>query len=949
MADPTFVQGKSGFAAGGVLTYSVTLDAPAGDGHAVVLCAAGDKDIGAPFSPLQAGTDVEVDLRSASVSQVVAWYVATGVETVISGTVAANIAGANLFALEIEQDSTAGEWQLVAVAQLNSTEANTLVQSTGTTGAAIAAGFGIATVACDSVNTAGTPGWSNSFTARYSSANGSTQAGLWVSTAPVAAAATAETTLTRTGGTSDQHSGSLVVLGKVDAPDAPGVPFLTEDLGDDATILVEIAFGADVLGDPDAWPWVEVTELVRSTSPITTRLGRGDEASVSQPASVQLVLDNTAGDFSLGGRSQYWPNVRQGTPVRITIDPDDLGGPRVVLLAFIAELVPGWEDLDGTVASVTLTAAGTLRRLAQGAAPVESALRRALTLTGSVVSYWPMEDGKDATYVAAVEGPDMTFTGQAKPGSGAGVFNCSAPIVDAGDAAFTANVIPWVANGFAQVRFLVQVPEDGLPDGTVLAYVWTTGTLLRFDIVYSSSGTGNLGVYVYNADGTLNSSTPSITFSMNGKDRRLSFELVQNGTGVDWTIGVIQPSDLSAGLFGATVATRTFLVVSQVQLAPLGGCSGTLFGHLTVQNAVTSLFESTGALRAHVGEFATSATESVSRMHRLCSENGLTLTRYTQVVGSLHLGDQMGPQLVAPLLDLLRECETADQGQFWDGRDAGLSYSTRRYREAEGARLALTIDAGDGELAAPWAPTHDDQRLRNKVSAAQLQGTTAVFEDVEGARGSGIVGRFDSSLTVNCRVGEMALQHAAWQVHLGTGTDYRLPTITVDLRATPHLAGEVLDVVPGDRIDVLDADQALSGFPPGTVSLIVEGIAHSITSASWRVTFACSPWSPWGVAELAAATGDTSTMVWRLDTAGAALSAPAAAAATSISVATSAGPLWTVDTDDYPLYLDLAGVRVRATACSGTSSPQTMTVDALPVAAAAAAPVALWDPRPIGL
>jgi hypothetical protein len=104
-----------------------------------------------------------------------------------------------------------------------------------------------------------------------------------------------------------------------------------------------------------------------------------------------------------------------------------------------------------------------------------------------------------------------------------------------------------------------------------------------------------------------------------------------------------------------------------------------------------------------------------------------------------------------------------------------------------------------------------------------------------------------------------------------------------------------------------------------------------------------------GVAEAAADTGDTSEMVGRADTAGSALAAPASLGATSLSVATTVGPLWTTTADDYPLQLSVGGIEVRATACSGASSPQTMTVDALPIARAAAAPVALWDPRPLGL
>lgn len=951
MADPTFVQGKSAFAGPGVLTYSVTLDAPVGAGRAFVLCAGGDKDIGGPFDPDQAGTSTEVDERSASVSQVVAWYVTTGGETVISGDVDANIAGTNLWAMEIEQDADPGDWQLVAIAINPTNETNVSAQSTGTTGAAIAAGLAVATVSCDSVNTAGTPSWSNGYTIRYSSPNGSTQSGLWVSTHPVAAAATTETTLTRAGGTADQHTGSVIVLGKVAAPDAPGVPFLVDELGAGATLAIEIAFGADVLGDPEVWPWTDVTEDVRTDPAITTSLGRGDEATVSQPATLGLVLDNSAGDYSLGGASSYWPFVRQGTPVRITIDPDDLGGGRVVMLAFAAGWVPGWDALRG-IPVVNLTAAGTLRRLSQGQAPVSSALRRAMIDLGSVVAYWPMEDGKDSTSLRVVEGgADMTFTGEAKPASGAGTFNCSGPIVDAGDAAFTANLTPYAANGFSQVRFLLKVPDDGLADGTVLAYIWTTGTLLRWDLVYTVGGgstPGSLSLFIYNADGSLFDSSGPFDFSSDGNAVRFSLEMTQNGTGVDWRYSTLRPDDLANGYIVGTAASRSFLTVSQVQLAPLGGCKGTLFGHLTVQNAVTSQFESFGALRAHRGEFASSGTPGVSRMHRLADENSLTLDRFTDT-GALTDGDRMGPQLIGPLLPLLRECETNNQGQFWDGRHAGLTYTTRAYRENLGGGAALTVDAGAGELAQPWTPTHDDQRLRNKVTGTQLQGVEDVFEDVAGERGTAAVGTYDSAITVNLQQGEMALQHAAWQVALGTQVGYRVPAITIDLRATPALAGAVLDLIPGDRVDVLDVDQALAGFPPGDVRLIVEGISHVIGPAVWRVTLKCSPFSPWGVAEVAATTGDTAEHLARADTAGSELAAGAALAATSLSVATTSGPLWTTDADDYPLSLDVGGVEVVASACSGTSSPQTMTVAALTLARAAGLPVALWDPRPLGL
>jgi len=155
--------------------------------------------------------------------------------------------------------------------------------------------------------------------------------------------------------------------------------------------------------------------------------------------------------------------------------------------------------------------------------------------------------------------------------------------------------------------------------------------------------------------------------------------------------------------------------------------------------------------------------------------------------------------------------------------------------------------------------------------------------------------------------------------------------------------------VPGERLDVVNLDDTLAGFPHDSVSLIVEGISHEVTPRTWRATFQCSPASPWLVGEVCEDSADTTELAWRLDTDGASLASSATAGATSLSVATSSGALWTVDSEEYPLYLNVGGLKVRATACSGSSSPQTFTVDALAAARSSGAEVALWDPRPIGL
>lgn len=723
-----------------------------------------------------------------------------------------------------------------------------------------------------------------------------------------------------------------------------GVQLLPIELGPSARLAVEIAWGADLNADPATWTWADVTAHVRQDPGISLALGRADEASTSQPASCTLVLDNTTGDYSLGGYSARYPNVRRNVPVRVRVNPGDGSGFRSAFIGFADGFTPGWDSLTGKIPVAELSASGVLRRIAQGTAPIQSAFRRAMANTSTVVAYWPFEEGKDAQYAANFRGgADATFTGSPDWAS-SDSFDCSDSLPLLKDAQFNAAVRPYAVTGEQSVRFLIEIPAGGLPAGTVLAHIHTTGTLGRFDFTYEAGASGSLGIFIYSRNGTLFDSQV-VAFSTNGKAQRLSVEITQSGANVVWNMGQIEARPgSSVANYSETILSQTCGTISHIEIAPHGDWGDVPFGHLTVENDITSLFNATGPL---VAFFRETVTTNTGRFVRLTKENRVGFTIYG-TAETLTIYDQMGPQLVAPLLDLLHECESTDQGQLWDGRDAGLSYTTRRFRERPG--VALTLDAALGHLAAPFQPTDDDQRTRNRVEARRLHGTTATFEDVTGPMGTAAIGIYDSSLEVNTAHDVMALQYAGWLVNLGTTPGYRFPTVSIDLRASPSLAAAVVDIIPGERIDLVNLRSVLTNFPAGTVSLIVEGISHEITAGGWTATFKCSPYSPVGVGVAVATTGDTLEGPLRPDTSGCTLSATYAAGVTAINVLTTAGtPLWTTLADDFPLTLDVGGLAVVATACSGTTTTQTFTVQALALGRAAGTAVKLYDPRPLGL
>jgi hypothetical protein len=720
----------------------------------------------------------------------------------------------------------------------------------------------------------------------------------------------------------------------------------------DMVLTVEFAFGADLTDtDGSGWVWTDVTSSVRQDPGISTRLGRGDEAARSQPAEITFSLDNSEGDFSIGGASRYYPYVRQGTPVRVTIDPDDAGGERVVFMGFATAWTPRWDAL-GKIAIVTLGASGILRRLAQGASPLPSPFRRAMTALSTVVAYWPFEEGDEATYGAVVRG-GSNFIYSGKPDFGSdNDFVASGPLPRAGTGAFLATVDPYTATGLQQVRLLIDMPEGGIPDGTVLAHVYTTGTLGRFDVTYELSPGPCLGWFAYNADGTLALSSINGEPSLNGLQGRLSIEISQVGSNVQWGTAIIDQDPGSPIIGHATdvIGSRTCGIIKQIELFPHGDGVQVGFGHVTVENTLTSLFADHPSLQAFYGEYPSSSTVGISRLHRLCAENGLDLIRYTSttVADNLAVREQMSYQPKATLLTALVECEDTDFGQLWDGRTAGLIYTTRRYREQ--GTVALTLRAGlSKHLADPFEPTADDQRTTNRAEVTRVGGVVSTYSDDTGPMGTAAIGVYDTAKTISSTTDSMARQQAGWIVNLGTFEGYRYPSVTIDLRQAPELAGDVLDLVPGDRISITDPDQVLAEFPVGTLELIVEGISHEMNAAGWICTLRCSPGSPWFVAQASATTSDTNEFLFRADTSGSTLNGNAAHSVTSISVATTTGPIWTTAADDFPMNLSVGGIKVVATACSGTSSPQTFTIQPLSIDRTSGMAVELWDQRPIGL
>jgi hypothetical protein len=300
---------------------------------------------------------------------------------------------------------------------------------------------------------------------------------------------------------------------------------------------------------------------------------------------------------------------------------------------------------------------------------------------------------------------------------------------------------------------------------------------------------------------------------------------------------------------------------------------------------------------------------------------------------------RLGPQQRDTFLTLLGQVAKADLGVLAETRDrCGLTFRVRHslYNQPP----ALTLDYTARQVSPPFHPTEDDRLLTNDVTVSRIDGSSSrtvlesgmlsVQDPPDG------VGPLDTAVAVNVASDEQLSGQAGWRLHLGTWDEARWPQITVDLAARAFRDSQALTdaaaaVLEGDVVAVTGLPDWL---PPETVRALVLGYRELFDDTLRRIVWAASPAGPFTVLEWAAqgSTPDPDAPS-RWDSDGSTVASDFDAGTdTSLSVAVAGGsPLWTTDSGDLPLDIMAAGVRLRVTAISGSSSPQTFTATATPV------------------
>lgn len=656
------------------------------------------------------------------------------------------------------------------------------------------------------------------------------------------------------------------------------------------TVKVMLAFGADPSADPrTSFSWTDITRYVLQRDRIRIRRGRSDEqASQTQPSQCTLTFRNVAGRFSpRNPNGPYYGAIGKNTPLRVDVDPGT--GPATRFVGFISEWPPRWDVTDRN-SSVTVTANGVLRRIGQGAAPINSLTRSTILYFESyftslaVVGYWPLEDGSSASTATsgiaggqpmAVRG-SIAFAAVTPPAGSA-----AAPNVSAG--ALTGTMKPSTSG-----EWCIEAYYQAAGDCRVLR--WSTSTV-AFTLDVSATT-----VTVTASDGTSGTVTLATT------DRAWhAVEVI--GLANHYTIVV------DGNLGGGTLSTLQVGDLTTVTANPLTDADLISVNHLAAVDHASNMTNAT----IMAGDPGTSTALNV---FSIAAFNGLHVD-----VSNISGGETMALYPTGTLLEALTACAEAEEGFLVERLDGRLGFDLHDVRENQ--PVALALDYNRQHIAQTFEPADDDRLVRNDVSITRTNASTQRYVDQSTSTLSiNTVGRYDTSATLNVYTDVQALQHAAYQVVHGTVDEPRFPRVNLNFTRNPSLIAPWLACDIGDRVTISNPPGDL---PPDVIDQVIEGYTEIIDPFMWTVELNLSP-LPFRIFRMSTDAGDPNDFIGYQVPASCTLAADLDTTSTSVNV--TSDTLWSTNSDDWtpavPIYVD--GERMTVSAVSGGSNPQTLTV-----------------------
>lgn len=419
--------------------------------------------------------------------------------------------------------------------------------------------------------------------------------------------------------------------------------------------------------------WQDITTDVYDRDIITITRGRADESAQVSPSTCTLTLRNVDGKYSpRNPNGPFFGTIGRNTPIRVGFIHEGITYRRFT--GEVSSWPPRWE-LSGKDVWVPIEAAGLMRRLGQGVAPLLSAPRRYIPGT-SPVAYWPLDAGRLAESAAPVVGDHDMRPLSSTTQFGAGEL---APWLDqAATLETNATLVGAVTMPLTTSHWAVDFLRRSVGGGTGPSTINIVGNSpiagaddrLSWSVT-ATPGFDDVEVFIFFTAEDTSSATSLGTFPapglFNDAMHHLRFEVTQAGADLDWAF-LVDGTVIADG-------TRTSLDnqgVGEVRLSynPGTGEEPMVFGHVAVWGDanVAPVADVVDAANGHAGEPAG------VRIERLCVESGVPFVPK----GNLIETARMGPQNIATLLALLAECSDVDMGILHEPRDVlGLAYRTR--------------------------------------------------------------------------------------------------------------------------------------------------------------------------------------------------------------------------------------------------------------------------------
>lgn len=223
-------------------------------------------------------------------------------------------------------------------------------------------------------------------------------------------------------------------------------------------------------------------------------------------------------------------------------------------------------------------------------------------------------------------------------------------------------------------------------------------------------------------------------------------------------------------------------------------------------------------------------------------------------VDHVRVSPQMGPQSAKAYRAFLEEIQVLDQGILKEAKNLfGLKYRTRLALINQ--TPSVTLDYAQSMISPPLAPVIDDKTVVNNITVSRVKGSKVTVSLINGVLSTQEpplgVGQYKKNIEAVAADDAQLLALASHLLNLGTVTNERYPTITVNLarcgiksNALAPLMSVVAGVEVGDFVQIVNLP---FWFPSQTAKQLVIGYTEVLSAYTWTITWNCVAESPWEI------------------------------------------------------------------------------------------------------